>query len=276
MPISNPPIRNLPIVNRALVISAPVRTSRQAKSTSGRTLKIIANNRAATPKPTRLLRIVRITAAPENPASSQDPSAVSPASRIRDTSRRKPIPTTSARLRTRVRTKLMTPDPADGLTFQIRLRSSCNSTIAPVATSRKVATPTTVPTTPEPMLLALWIMASIAAADSLPRRPPSSANDGALSGLAAEHEARDRDGGQQHGGEREDREIGDRRAQAHGAVAHQPSKAARRRRQNSASMVRAWMFEESDDTFGRDPKAPAPSRAARTSGFFPSWSWAIP
>ena len=74
-----------------------------------------------------------------------------------------------------MRKKVATPELSCGLTFQIRLRSSCSSTKAPVATRTKVMMPTIVPRTPEPMLLALAIMVSIALAPVSPTRLPSSA-----------------------------------------------------------------------------------------------------
>jgi hypothetical protein len=60
---------NLPAVNRTAVTRAPIHTSCQVRSTEGRILKIMAKSSTAMAKATRLLRVRRMTLAPEKLAS---------------------------------------------------------------------------------------------------------------------------------------------------------------------------------------------------------------
>src|SRR5262249_16218976 len=82
----------------------------------------------------------------------------------RATSRGRGIAAIMAKVSSRDQTKCRNPVADGALVFQMTLRSDCSSAKAPVAVTRKVTMPITVPTTPEPILLALARTLSIAAA----------------------------------------------------------------------------------------------------------------
>src|SRR4051794_19329575 len=137
---------------------------------------------------------------------------------MRETSSRNPTPTTRARLRNRVRRKVVTPELSRGLTFQIRLRSSCNSTKAPVANENEGNDAHYSPNKARADVAGAGDHGFDGLGSGLTHKAAKFRDDGALSRFSAKNKTCDCDGGQQHRGEREHGEEGDGRAQAHGAV----------------------------------------------------------
>ena len=135
-----------------------------------------------------------------------------------ETSSRKPIATTSPNERSRSITNAWTCPLGLGLTRQIVFSATCSSRNAPVAATRNVMPPMTVARMParplagalEKALHGQRALASdqmIELADDLPAH-----------GLGTEHHARDRRGDQQDRRDREQRVIGERRAEPRAVI----------------------------------------------------------
>src|ERR1035441_5985477 len=125
------PISALPLVKSSDATAAPIHTSVQAISASGRYLKIIARSSAITPNERIKLTVSNRNTGQGSSGAMKFPTAPSAALTTSDTSNRKPRPRTrpNDKKRSRIARNQILSDLHG--TFQILLSASWSSTNAP-------------------------------------------------------------------------------------------------------------------------------------------------